>query len=86
MFYRLVEKSLGRFVDDKKAQQLRDKSLPLEGCAVVAGRTDKGVTALQQVCSFCQFQAIQSLILFKYSSCYDRMIVVLTGLRLYHTV
>jgi len=26
--------------------------LPIEGCAVVAGRTDKGVTALQQVCSF----------------------------------
>lgn len=48
----VVEKSLGRFVDDKKAQQLRDKSLPLEACASVAGRTDKGVTALQQVCSF----------------------------------
>lgn len=52
---RLVEKSLGRFVDDRKANQLREKSLPLEGCALVAGRTDKGVTALQQVCSFCQF-------------------------------
>ncbi|XP_039131664.1 tRNA pseudouridine synthase A [Dioscorea cayenensis subsp. rotundata] len=48
----LIEKGLGRFVDDKKAQQLRDRSLPVEGCAVVAGRTDKGVTALQQVCSF----------------------------------
>ncbi|XP_065847831.1 uncharacterized protein [Euphorbia lathyris] len=48
----LVEKSLGRFVDEKKAQQLKDKCKPLEGCAVVAGRTDKGVSALQQVCSF----------------------------------
>ncbi|KAH7527814.1 hypothetical protein FEM48_Zijuj05G0006400 [Ziziphus jujuba var. spinosa] len=48
----LVEKSLGKFVDEKKAQVLKDKCLPLEGCAVVAGRTDKGVTALQQVCSF----------------------------------
>ncbi|XP_077222546.1 pseudouridine synthase family protein isoform X2 [Tasmannia lanceolata] len=48
----LVEKALGRFVDEKKAQQLKDRSLPVEGCALVAGRTDKGVTALQQVCSF----------------------------------
>ncbi|PON41116.1 Pseudouridine synthase [Parasponia andersonii] len=45
----LVERSLGKFVDEKKAQLLKDKSLPVEGCAVVAGRTDKGVTALQQV-------------------------------------
>lgn len=48
----LVERSLGRFVDEKKAKLLRDKCLPVEGCATVAGRTDKGVTALQQVCSF----------------------------------
>ncbi|CAH9070443.1 unnamed protein product [Cuscuta epithymum] len=48
----LVEKALGKFIDDKKAQQLMDKNLPLEGCAVVAGRTDKGVSACQQVCSF----------------------------------
>nr|CAD1832036.1 unnamed protein product [Ananas comosus var. bracteatus] len=48
----LVEKSLGKFVDERKAKQLKEKSLPVEGCAVVAGRTDKGVTALQQVCSF----------------------------------
>lgn len=52
-FYSLVEKSLGIFVDERKAKLLKDKSLPLEGCAVVAGRTDKGVTALRQVCSFC---------------------------------
>ncbi|XP_020581201.1 uncharacterized protein LOC110025212 [Phalaenopsis equestris] len=32
--------------------QLKERSLPVEGCVVVAGRTDKGVTALQQVCSF----------------------------------
>ena len=55
-FYRLVEKSLGRFVDERKAKTLKDRSLPLEGYAVVAGRTDKGVTALQQVCSFCMLK------------------------------
>ncbi|XVE79914.1 hypothetical protein DITRI_Ditri14bG0095500 [Diplodiscus trichospermus] len=48
----IVERSLGRFVDEKKAQFLKEKSKPLEGCAVVAGRTDKGVSAIQQVCSF----------------------------------
>ncbi|XP_078438913.1 pseudouridine synthase family protein [Wolffia australiana] len=47
-----VEIALGEFVDDKKAQRLKDKSLPVTGCAVVAGRTDKGVSALRQVCSF----------------------------------
>ncbi|CAL5360936.1 unnamed protein product [Camellia sinensis] len=44
----LVEGSLGRFVDEKKANQLKDKGSPIEGAVVVAGRTDKGVTALQQ--------------------------------------
>uniref|UniRef100_A0A2P2K134 Uncharacterized protein LOC105120901 isoform X1 n=1 Tax=Rhizophora mucronata TaxID=61149 RepID=A0A2P2K134_RHIMU len=48
----LIESSLGKFVDDRKAQLLKDKHKPLEGCAVVAGRTDKGVSALGQVCSF----------------------------------
>ncbi|KAG9449769.1 hypothetical protein H6P81_009734 [Aristolochia fimbriata] len=48
----LVEKSLGAFIDDRKLKQLQEKSLPIEGCALVAGRTDKGVTALNQVCSF----------------------------------
>ncbi|KAK4853851.1 hypothetical protein QYF36_015609 [Acer negundo] len=48
----LVEKSLGSFVDDRKAQLLKELCKPLEGCASVAGRTDKGVSALQQVCSF----------------------------------
>ncbi|CAK9186350.1 unnamed protein product [Ilex paraguariensis] len=48
----LVERSLGEFVDENKAQLLKDKGLPVEGCAAVAGRTDKGVTAWQQVCSF----------------------------------
>ncbi|KAK3134295.1 hypothetical protein QOZ80_6AG0547390 [Eleusine coracana subsp. coracana] len=48
----LVEKQLGQFVDERKAKQLESRLLPIEGCAVVAGRTDKGVTALQQVCSF----------------------------------
>ncbi|XP_078161551.1 pseudouridine synthase family protein isoform X2 [Carex rostrata] len=48
----VVEKSLGEFVDENKAKQLKERSLPIEGSAQVAGRTDKGVTALQQVCSF----------------------------------
>ncbi|KAJ3679258.1 hypothetical protein LUZ60_017269 [Juncus effusus] len=48
----LVEKSLGKFVDEQKLEKLKEKKLPIEGCAVVAGRTDKGVSALQQVCSF----------------------------------
>ncbi|MCI70354.1 tRNA pseudouridine synthase A-like, partial [Trifolium medium] len=48
----IVEASLGKFVDENKTQLLKDKGLPIEGCAAVAGRTDKGVTALQQVCSF----------------------------------
>lgn len=53
LFYRVVEQCLGRFVDEKKAKQLKEKSMPVEACTAVAGRTDKGVTALQQVCSFC---------------------------------
>ncbi|XP_004503558.1 uncharacterized protein [Cicer arietinum] len=48
----VVEASLGKFVDEMKTQLLKEKGLPIEGCASVAGRTDKGVTALQQVCSF----------------------------------
>ncbi|KAJ0523216.1 putative tRNA pseudouridine(38-40) synthase [Helianthus annuus] len=48
----VVEKSLGKFVDERKAGLLKDKGLPLEGNVVVAGRTDKGVTGFQQVCSF----------------------------------
>ncbi|XP_016648063.1 PREDICTED: tRNA pseudouridine synthase A isoform X2 [Prunus mume] len=45
----VVEKSLGKFVDERKAQMLKDKGLPLEGAALVAGRTDKGVTAVHQI-------------------------------------
>ncbi|KAE9614040.1 putative tRNA pseudouridine(38-40) synthase [Lupinus albus] len=48
----VVEASLGKFVDERKTQLLKDRGLPIEGCATVAGRTDKGVTGLQQVCSF----------------------------------
>ncbi|CAH8378633.1 unnamed protein product [Eruca vesicaria subsp. sativa] len=48
----VVEKSLGEFVDERKAQQLKKKCKPLEGRVLVAGRTDKGVSALNQVCSF----------------------------------
>ncbi|KAL8148656.1 uncharacterized protein LOC141708398 [Apium graveolens] len=47
-----VERSLGKFIDEKKLLLLKDKGLPIEGCVVVAGRTDKGVAAYQQVCSF----------------------------------
>ncbi|ESQ44539.1 hypothetical protein EUTSA_v10003453mg [Eutrema salsugineum] len=48
----VVEKSLGGFVDEKKAQLLKKKCKPLEGRVLVSGRTDKGVSALNQVCSF----------------------------------
>ncbi|CAH1426801.1 unnamed protein product [Lactuca virosa] len=48
----VIEKSLGKFVDERKAALLREKGLPLEANVVVAGRTDKGVTGFQQVCSF----------------------------------
>lgn len=48
----VVEIALGRFVDDRKVEKLRSQGLPIEGSVVVAGRTDKGVTALNQVCSF----------------------------------
>ncbi|KAM0933712.1 putative pseudouridine synthase I, TruA, pseudouridine synthase TruA/RsuA/RluB/E/F [Dioscorea sansibarensis] len=44
-----VQGALGGLLMTKRAQQLRDRSLPVEGCAVVAGRTDKGVTAFQQI-------------------------------------
>lgn len=47
-----VERSLGAFIDEWKVQELKEKCKPLEGCAVVAGRTDKGVSAVGQVCSF----------------------------------
>ncbi|GKA85854.1 pseudouridine synthase family protein, partial [Tanacetum coccineum] len=48
----VIEKSLGKFVDERKAGLLKNKGLPLEANVVVAGRTDKGVTGFQQVCSF----------------------------------
>ncbi|XP_057422112.1 uncharacterized protein LOC130715962 [Lotus japonicus] len=48
----VIEGPLGTFVDENKTQQLKDRGLPIEGSVTVAGRTDKGVTALQQVCSF----------------------------------
>ena len=38
-----MEKIIGRFVDDRKAQRLKEKSLLLEACAVVAGHTYKRV-------------------------------------------
>lgn len=54
VWYSIMERSAGRFIDEKKAQKLKDHNLPLEGNVAVAGRTDKGVTALKQVCSFCE--------------------------------
>ncbi|KAL3642845.1 hypothetical protein CASFOL_013660 [Castilleja foliolosa] len=48
----LIERALGEFVDEDKAQLLKEKKLPIDACTSVAGRTDKGVTALEQVCSF----------------------------------
>ncbi|KZV26812.1 hypothetical protein F511_06659 [Dorcoceras hygrometricum] len=44
----LVESSLGKFADEKKMQLLKEKKLPMNVSVVVAGRTDKGVTALNQ--------------------------------------
>lgn len=52
-FDSVIERSVAKFVDERKVQLLKDKGLPVEGCVIVAGRTDKGVTALQQVCAFC---------------------------------
>ncbi|KAL4582057.1 hypothetical protein LXL04_006595 [Taraxacum kok-saghyz] len=40
----VIEKCLGKFVDERKAALLKGKGLPLKADAVVAGRTDKGVT------------------------------------------
>ncbi|KAH9305990.1 hypothetical protein KI387_010394, partial [Taxus chinensis] len=48
----LVEKTLGKFVDEKKAQEMEAKNGSVEATLSVAGRTDKGVSAFQQVCSF----------------------------------
>lgn len=66
-----VERSLGKFVDEKKFGLLKDKGLPIEGCAVVAGRTDKGVTAFQQVCSFCMCHAHASFFQYTYKLQYS---------------
>ncbi|XP_057844312.1 uncharacterized protein LOC131053710 isoform X2 [Cryptomeria japonica] len=48
----LVEKTLGEFVDERKAQEMEAKNGSVEATVSVAGRTDKGVSAFQQVCSF----------------------------------
>eukprot|EP01018_Ginkgo_biloba_P027549 Gb_01005 [translate_table: standard] len=48
----LVEKALGKFVDEQKARKLEAKACSVEAAVSVAGRTDKGVSAVQQVCSF----------------------------------
>lgn len=57
----LVEKSLGKFVDEKKAQELEAKKASVEAAVAVAGRTDKGVSAFQQVCSFYTWRKDTSL-------------------------
>ncbi|KVH87652.1 hypothetical protein Ccrd_025063 [Cynara cardunculus var. scolymus] len=61
----VIEKSLGKFVDEKKAAVLRDKDLPLEGTVVVAGRTDKGVTGFHQVCSFYEPLCFSKFLIFQ---------------------
>ncbi|KAL4574372.1 hypothetical protein LXL04_021201 [Taraxacum kok-saghyz] len=40
----VIEKCIGKFVDERKAALLKGKGLPLKADAVVARRTDKGVT------------------------------------------
>eukprot|EP00249_Psilotum_nudum_P009086 c21700_g1_i1 orf=785-1564(-) len=48
----LVEQALGRFVNGKRATFFESQGLSVEASVSVAGRTDKGVHAVGQVCSF----------------------------------
>ncbi|XP_024543716.1 uncharacterized protein LOC9662101 [Selaginella moellendorffii] len=48
----VLEKQLGRFVDGKRASNLEKQGKIKEALVSVAGRTDKGVHACGQVCSF----------------------------------
>ncbi|KAJ7559512.1 hypothetical protein O6H91_04G088800 [Diphasiastrum complanatum] len=48
----VLEKALGRFVDGKRARALSEEGKDPEANISVAGRTDKGVHAVGQVCSF----------------------------------
>lgn len=48
----LLEQALGRFSDGKRAASLKSKGFSTEAAVTVAGRTDKGVHAAGQVCSF----------------------------------
>lgn len=52
----VLEQALGRFVDGKRAASLEAEGVPVEAAISVAGRTDKGVHAAGQVCSFYTWQ------------------------------
>jgi tRNA U38,U39,U40 pseudouridine synthase TruA len=52
---RVLEQALGQFCDGKKVASLKSQGISAEAVLTVAGRTDKGVHAAGQVCSFCKF-------------------------------
>ncbi|KAI5069382.1 hypothetical protein GOP47_0015683 [Adiantum capillus-veneris] len=48
----LLEQALGNYCDGKRVASLKSEGLSADAMVVVAGRTDKGVHAAGQVCSF----------------------------------
>ncbi|KAI3751621.1 hypothetical protein L2E82_22712 [Cichorium intybus] len=51
--HKVIEKSIGMFVAERKAAILRDKGVSLKANVVVTKMIDKGVTSFQKLCSFC---------------------------------
>ncbi|KAH7414706.1 hypothetical protein KP509_14G007000 [Ceratopteris richardii] len=48
----LLEQALGKFCDGKRITSLKSEGFDVDAAVVVAGRTDRGVHAVGQVCSF----------------------------------